>query len=160
MATTTTVSPDAPDSPVPDIDDIADPPVPEEVQTAIEAPVAVQTAKEAAWREHEALLHGALAYLMNRINTELSHELRTFGQTFDSIVQQLRTTVPALIPQPPAPQAAPRPDPYEASVECCAPNGFAVQITVRKQTTEELVEALPGLLNWLQQSGYTALPAS
>lgn len=45
--------------------------------------------------------------------------------------------------------------PYGATIDVVSPAGFPVRLTIAKREAGELVEALPQLLAWLQQQGFT-----
>jgi hypothetical protein len=126
------------------------------------------TLPDTTWKEHEALLHGFLTHLLQRLNTELFADSQAIMQTIDRIIKLvdaaaarqtqgstdvwtgLRTLLDGV-----GKGLQLHHDPYEAHVRSVSPEGFAVEICIRKAEAGSFVEALTGLSQWLQQQGYT-----
>jgi len=188
-------APNAPeDSPVPMLDDspedIADPAVPETLiqameedarKTAQNAPEATLTPNvtpdtsgpaDASWREHEALLHGFLTYLMSRLNEEVLQQSKDImdvikgavrfideaAQRRDSASENALKLLSDGLAKLPSQGLQLHHDPYEATVEALSPEGFVVRLQIRKQSPAELTQALPGLTQWLKQQGFQGVP--
>jgi len=176
---TTPPTPDAPTSPVPMLeDDIPDVTAPDAfAKTLQDAPgtttapatiSATPSAPEPAWRQHEALLQGFLAHLQQRFDAELVTHATNLMKSVDSMALSVKAWIEAFAGHNEHAnyQLADallklresglqlRHDPYEANVQALSPQGYPVQIRVVKQTTGDLVEALPALMHWLAEAGY------
>ena len=150
-------------------DDIPDPVIPAallEAVTAIAPPTLTPDLKV-----YEALLHGFCQHLQQRLDTGMLEQHKQAMRVLDSVTSavkdwiegkclqsdhasyQLSGILEKLIAQ----GVQLRQDPYEARVQARSPQGFVVQMQVRKTSGDELVAALPLLLAWMQAQGYQAL---
>jgi hypothetical protein len=167
------------DSPVPHLgdadvpDDIPDPPVLDSRTAALDAPSAAAHAPnppgapEPVWQQHEALLHGFLTHLLQRLNSELFADSREIMKTVDAVLKLVEAS--AARQDRDTSQAwsqlvgvleqgiALRHDPYEAHVKSVSPEGFVIDITLKKADAGGLVQAMTGLTQWLIEHHYKPL---
>jgi YspA, cpYpsA-related SLOG family len=179
MAPEMTVTPPD-DSPVPHLgdtdipDDIPDPSVPDARTAALEAPSAQANAPsppeapEPVWKQHEALLQGFLGHLLHRLDAELISNGKDLLRTIDAMGQSCKTWMEAfsghsehaeyqlanMIERLVIHGIQLRQDPYQVEVQALSPQGYPITLRLAKQSTAELVESLPAVLAWFEQSGY------
>lgn len=158
------------------------PPVPDDIPDPLVPPAVLEAARAAVvpgdvpaltpdLKVYEALLHGFCQHLQQRLDTGMLEQHKQAMRVLDSVTSavkdwiegkclqsdhasyQLSGILEKLIAQ----GVQLRQDPYEARVQARSPQGFVVQMQVRKTSGDELVAALPLLLAWMQAQGYQAL---
>ena len=167
MAVPPDVPPDVP--PVPLTDDIEDPPVPAGlVQAALAASVP---------QIPDALLplaHGFCQYLQTQVHTFLGDEHRALMKSVDASLASVRAWTEGMLQgnehsqytmgdalaklhEHGANLVHANADPYHAVITARTPNGFALQLTIEKATSGELIEELGRVEGWLVANGYTVV---
>jgi hypothetical protein len=147
--------------------DIVDPVVPEAVLAAVSA-VRTQDPPTPAWAEHEALLSGFCQQLQKRLEGEMLSNGHKLMQAIDAMGQSMQRWIEGHLQVNEHSQyqvsdallklqehgVQLRHAPYVATVQALSQAGYPVSITLTKQETKDLIEALPLLLTWLQEEGY------